>query len=308
MNLNTEKKQVDLVRESLCVFTTCEHCLELHKTGGLSFSMIEELVDDRGKSCLFRLKQMCHELFRNAHEVTFKEKLYDITVGYIFHEAMKLREYVYQIEYYGPEYRSLINSPDLPAGEKSVIHEFDNMITKAEKRLTEGLKEVRILIKELASHLKELMRIYEHNYLLPRFILENERAFIAVFGKKGFHDLVNSLYEKGRVTLIFKAAMSYLESEYFLIARGLFQKVIKTDQNNQSAKFLFLYTSAYNCYFKNKFSMARIFAEEAFAIPTDGSIPEIHTYKSNLQDLLPELDKELGKSKQLKEEKSRAYI
>jgi hypothetical protein len=296
MNLNTEKKQVDLVRESLCVFTTCEHCLELHKSGDLTFSMIEELVDDRGESCLFRLKQMCHELFRNADEVTFKEKLYDITVGYIFHEAMKLREYVYQLEYYGPEYTSLINSPELPAGEKKVLHEFDSMLTKADKRLAEGLKEVRVLIKELSSHLKELMKLYKDNYLLPRFMLENERIFISIFGKKGFQDLIFSLYEKGRDTLVFKAAMSYLKSEYYLIARGLFQKVLKTDRNDRIAKFLFLYTSAYNCYFKNKLSMARLFAEEAFSLPRDGSIPEMPMYLNNLHNLLPELDKELKKS------------
>jgi hypothetical protein len=302
MNLNTEKKQVDLVRESLQVFTTCEQCLELHKSGGLTFSMIEDLIDDRGKSCLFKLKQMCHELFRNAHEITFKEKLYDITVGYIFHEAMKIREYVYQLEYYGPEYRSLINSPDLPAGEKKVIHEFDIMLTKAEKRLTEGLREVRVLIKELASHLKELIKSYRENYLMPRFILENEKLFISIFGKKGFHDLVSSLYEKGRTTLIFKAAMSYLESEYYFTARGLFQKAVKADLDNSMAKFLFLYTSTYNAYFKNKFSMARIFADEAFMVPVDGTVPKIQTYIRNLTNLLPELDRELGKSKQNEEE------
>ena len=55
---------------------------------------MEEFVDDRGKSCLYRLKEMCHDLFRNADEAGYKEKLYDITVGYIFHEAMKIREHL----------------------------------------------------------------------------------------------------------------------------------------------------------------------------------------------------------------------
>ena len=62
-----------------------------------------------------------------------------------------------------------------------------------------------------------------------------------------------------------KAAISYLDSEYYQTARGLFQKVTKIDRQDTAAKFLYLYTSAFNCYFRNRFSMAQIFAEEALA-------------------------------------------
>ncbi len=227
-------------------------------------------MDDRGKSCLYRLKQMCHDLFRNADEAAYKEKFYDITVGYIFHEAMKLRECIYQLEYYKPQYTMLVSSAELTSAENKVIHEFDLLINKAEKRLAEGLKEVKTLLKELVAHVKDLIKIYKDNYLLPRFILENERSFIAIYGKKGYQDLLGDIYEQGRTTLMLKAAISYLDSEYYQTARGLFQKVTKIDRLNTAAKFLYLYTSAFNCYFKNRFSMAQIFAEEALALPVDG--------------------------------------
>ena len=61
-NLNIEKKQIDLINESISLHKTCCHCLDLHKRGDLTFSEVEEFVDDRGKSCLYRLKQMCHDL------------------------------------------------------------------------------------------------------------------------------------------------------------------------------------------------------------------------------------------------------
>ena len=111
MNLNIEKKQIDLINEFICVHRTCNHCLELHRRGDLTFSDVEEFVDDRGKSSLYRLKQMCHDLFRNAAEVAYKEKFYDITVGYIFHEAMKLRECIYQLEYYKPAATACSSAP-----------------------------------------------------------------------------------------------------------------------------------------------------------------------------------------------------
>ena len=143
-NLNLEGRIRYIISESICVFKTCTRCIDLYKAGNLTFLVIEDFVDDRGKSCLYRLKQMCHELFRNANEAAYKEKFYDITVGYIFHEAMKLRECIYQLEYYQPQYTMLVGSAELTPAEKKVIHEFDLLINKAEKRLAEGLKEVKI--------------------------------------------------------------------------------------------------------------------------------------------------------------------
>ncbi len=303
MNLNTEKKQIDLINESICVFKTCNHCIDLHQKGQLTFVTVEDFVDDRGGSCLYRLKQMCHELFRNSDEVSHKEKFYDITVGYIFHEAMKLRECIYQLEYYKPEYNMLLNTPDLTAAEKKLIHEFHLLIEKAERRLTEGLREVKTLLRELVAHLKELIKTYRSNYLLPRFILENERAFIAIYGKKGYQNLIEDMYERGRPMLMFKAAVSYLESEYYQVARGLFNKAARLDRANVSARFLYLYTSAFNCYFNNRCSMAQIFAEEALALPIDGQ-PDVQTYVTVLRDLLPELAKETKRNRQRKEESS----
>jgi len=238
---------------------------------------------------------MCHELFRNTPGAAYKEKFFDITVGYIFHEAMKLRECIYQLEYYKPQYNMLISSPELTPAEKKVIREFDALILKAQKRLNEGLKEVRTLLKDLVAQVKDLVKIYRNNYLMPRFLLENERSFIAMYGKKGYQDLLDDIYDQGRTTLIFKAALSYLGSEYYQVARSLFQKAIKLDRGNVAARFLFLYTSAFNCYFRNRFSMAKIFAEEALAMPIDGH-KEAETYVQSLRDLLPDLAKEMGRA------------
>ena len=301
MNLNTEKKQIDLISESICVSKTCNQCIDLHQKGQLTFLTVEDFVDDRGRSCLYRLKQMCHELFRNSAEVSYKERFYDITVGYIFHEAMKLRECIYQLEYYQPEYNLLVNTPDLTPAEKKLIHEFDVLIEKAERRLTEGLNEVKTLLRELVANLKELIKTYKNNYLLPRFILENERAFVTIYGKKGYQNLIEDMYERGRPALMYKAALSYLESEYYQVARNLFHKAARLDSTNLSARFLYLHTSAFNCYFNSKFSMARIFAEEALALPV-GAQQDVQTYVAVLRSLLPELAKETRKNRQQKEE------
>jgi len=260
---------------------------------------MEDFVDDRGKSSLYRLKQMSHELFRNAEEASYREKFYDITVGYIFHEAMKLRENVYQLEYYKPQYETLVNSDELTALEKKIIHEFDVLIHKAERRLKEGLKEARTLLKDLVAQLKDLLKLYRNNYLLPRFILENEKALVKIYGKKGFAELLNEMYQYGRTTLIYRAAQSYLESEYYGCARLLFQKVVNMDHDDQRARFMFVYASAFSSYFKSRLARSLSSAEQALAL--QGKAGDLEPYTRALEQLRSDILRELKKRGKLKE-------
>jgi len=297
---NLEKKQIDLIRESISVHDFCMEVMALYAKGELSFGRMEEFVDDRGKSCLYRLKQMSHELFRNVEEATYREKFYDITVGYIFHEAMKLRENVYQLEYYKPQYQTLVASDELTALEKKIIHEFDALIAKARKRLKEGLKEVKMLLKDLVVQLKDLLKLYRGNYLLPRFILENEKALIRIYHKRGFADLLSDMYERGRSTLIHKAAQSFLDSEYYGDAKILFQKAAHMDHGNGKARFMFLYASAFSSYFKNRPTRALNCAQEALAL--GATLNDAQPYNEALERLVADVAKDLKKKGKLKEE------
>lgn len=296
---NLEKKQIDLISESVAVYNLCMDVIDLHARGRLTFSRMEDFVDDRGRSSLYRLKQMSHELFRNTEEATYREKFYDITVGYIFHEAMKLRENVYQLEYYKPQYETLVNSDELTALEKKIIHEFDVLIHKAERRLKEGLKEARTLLKDLVAQLKDLLKLYRNNYLLPRFILESEKGLVKIYGKKGFAELLNEMYQYGRTTLIYRAAQSYLESEYYGCARLLFQKVVNMDHDDQRARFMFLYASAFSSHFKNRLAKAFSFAEQALAL--EGIAGDLEPYTRSLEQLRSDILRELKKRGKLKE-------
>jgi hypothetical protein len=242
---------------------------------------------------------MSHELFRNAEEATYREKFYDITVGYIFHEAMKLRENVYQLEYYKPQYETLVASDELTALEKKVIHEFDVLILKARKRLKEGLKEVKVLLKDLVVQLKDLLKLYRTNYLLPRFIMENEKALIKIYHKKGFSELLSDMYEHGKSTLIYKAGQSYLDSEYYGCAKLLFQKVTNMDHGDLNARFMFLYASAFASYFKNRPARALRCAQEALAATAKST--DTQPYNQSLEKLITDLSRDLkkrGKSKE----------
>lgn len=291
---NLEKKQIDLIRESICVYTKCLECRTLFKNNKLNFAKIEDFVDDKGKSCLFKLKEMCHELYRNSLDAHYKEKLYDITVGYIFHEAMKLRENLYQLEYYRPNCNKV--TEQLNDAEVKIVREIASLMNKTDNRLKEGLKEIRLLMKELVSQLKGLIRLYENNYLISRFILENEKILVSIYGKKGFKNLVNEMYHDGKALLLFHAAKSYLESEYYDVARKLFRKVSKIDKDNSKAAFFYMYASAFHFYFRNKFTKSLAFADKAAGMGVDGEISE---YKNQLQNLMSDVSKEMKKIKSI---------
>jgi hypothetical protein len=290
---NIEKKQIDLIKESICVYKKFTECRILFKEGHLYFSNIEEFIDDKGNSCLFRLKEMCHELFRNSDEANYKEKLYDITVGYIFHEAMKLRENLYQIEYYKPNSDKVSDS--MTNMEKKIVREIEILTKKAEKRLKEEVKEIKTLTAELVSQLKSLIKLYKNNYLLPRFIFEHEKTLISIYGRKDFGRLLNELYEDGRDALLFKTARSYLKSDFFDFARLLFRRILAKDKENKELVFLYMHTSAFHFYFRNKFSRSMIFAERACSMDID--IENINIYKDLLQKLMHDLSKEMKRTK-----------
>lgn len=290
---NLEKKQIDLIKASISVYEKCIQCRSLFDSKNVCFADIEEFVDDRGKSHLFHLKEMSHELFRNSQDASYKEKLYDITVGYIFHEAMKLRENMYQIEYYRPQCD--IDLHKLTDQEKKIVHEIGLLVSKAEVRLKEGFKEIKVLLNELVGQLKDLIVLYKNNYLLPRFIFENEKALKNIYGKRGFENLLNMTYSDGKHFLILKAGQSYLESQYYDTARLLFKKVLRLDNQDTSALFLYKYSSAFYFYFKNMFTRALMLAEEARHLKTDETIK--NTYMDSLNRLVSDLSKEMKKKR-----------
>lgn len=290
---NLEKKQIDLIKESICVYEKVKYCKSLFRDEQLYFSTIEDFVDDRGKSCLFRLKEMCHDLFRNSSEANYKEKLYDITVGYTFHEAMKLRENLYQLEYYRPQCDMTIQS--LSEQEKKIVNEIGILVKKAKTRLKEGFKEITVLNDELIRQLKDIIFLYRGNYLLPRFLYEHEKQLTRIYGRKGFEDLLQTMYADGRSLLIFKTASSYLESDYYETARSLFKRITRTDGKNKAALFLYLYASAYYFYFKSMFTRALMLAEKAHEMKIDDTIKG--GYDQSLTRLIADLSREIKKKR-----------
>jgi tetratricopeptide (TPR) repeat protein len=234
----------------------------LHRHGKLRFSHIEPLIDDRGESLLYRLKENCHVLFRNRDDGSPPggEKLLDLAVGSVFHEAMKLRENLYQVDTYKPRYSDirLRNSPH----QQILLERFEKIVLRAEQAIREGVADITAFFTDILDQLLDLIQGYKDNDLLVRFLITNRSLFVRVYGKKRFEQLLTTMFEKGLVEAYAAAAMSYLRSAYYEMACHLFAKAIRLNPGDGKLRFFYGYAKGFDAYYGNNYEKAlRFFGE-----------------------------------------------
>ncbi len=225
--------------------------------GQLNFSKLEELLDATGSSPLFDLKERCHSRFRYQEGERFneKEKLFDLTIGSIFHEAMKLKENLYQLEVYGPRYLELEERLGNPLPERE-FHRFRKIILRAEQGLKEGMEDLKELFRDVKEQLGELLREYSKNQLLIRFLLENKALLQKVYGKGGSEKIFASMFKGGIDQAYRTAGNSYLESQYFDMAYRVLKKALRRQPDNEMLQFICQFASGASSYFVNDYEKA----------------------------------------------------
>ena len=203
---------VEIVRDFLCAHRELRAIAALHRRGELRFERVQELVGDGEEAVLFRLKERCHELFRDeGHAQVGRGALLDLAIGALFHECMKFRENFYQHAVYGPKVRAL-RAAAREDGEE-LFREFEKILAQSKVRLAEALQEAETLLHQTAVELHGLLRTQAHNGLAARLMVEKGDDLAAVFGR----ELPRMLAEVfGSVSAGHeRAARSYLESGYF---------------------------------------------------------------------------------------------
>jgi tetratricopeptide (TPR) repeat protein len=225
--------------------------------GNLEFSTVEKLVDVTKSSPLFDLKERCHALFRyqNAEVCDEKEKFFDLTIGSIFHEAMKLKESLYQLEVYGPRYLELEKRLGNPLPERE-FHRFRKIKSRAEQGLKEGIEDLKELFRDVKEQLGELLREYSKNQLLTRFLLENVSLVQRVYGKRGMERIFASMFKGGIDQAYWSAGHSYLGSQYFDLAHRVFRRALSRHPEDEKLKFMCQFAGGASSYYANDYRKA----------------------------------------------------
>lgn len=212
---------VEIAREFLLSYRRTVEVAALHRSGDLTFDVVQRWVGDDDASALYRLKERCHGLIREEdgeNGAVGRAALLDLTVGALFHEAMRFRENFYQREIYGPRVRRLRG--DTPE-EAELIREFDRIVAGASERLDEAIDETEALLLQARRQFQGLLSANAGNGLVARLLAENAGHVALVFdgGLEGLWSDVHGEAAEGFAL----AARSYLDSGHFLEAGAAFR-------------------------------------------------------------------------------------
>ena len=182
-----DRNILEMVRGLLLSEVAFREIYKKYKEGNLRFSDIGNWVDDKGQSLLYNLKEQCHSIFRYMGKGPLQknEWLLDLAIGSIFHEAMKLRENIYQLEVYRPKYLQYKLKAGKSAYERDYLQQFERIISKAEQGVAEGMEETRSLFQDAMAQLTDFFKGSARNAFLVRFLLEHLVLLRKVYGSQG---------------------------------------------------------------------------------------------------------------------------
>ena len=228
-----------------------------HK-GALHFPDIEHWIDDRGNSLLYKLKEKCHSLFRSSKKGTFhkKEWLLDLAIASIFHEAMKLRENVYQLEVYRPRYLEYKRRMGRSTYEKDYLQQFEKIISKAKLAVSEGMEEMRSLFQDATAQLVDFFIENRGNPFLIRFLLENQPHLERVYGTKKKKEIFNRMFARGTFDAYRLAAERCLYSWHYDLSAVYFSQAFKMDPRDLRLQFLLNFSLTMKAYLENSYSQS----------------------------------------------------
>lgn len=235
---------VDIVRDFIVVHQRFGDLFERFRDGSLHFEEVRHLVADSDSSVLFRLKERAHGLFRDRdpdEPLRRGEALFDLAVGSLFHEALKFRENLYQIEVYGPKVQAL--RKDVGDDADDLVAEFEKILRAASDRLGESLRETETILgqtrKQLLALLADAMDRGPTDPvagLVTRFLLEEREQVEAVY-TEGLGELLARVHD-GVPSAYLCAIRSHLASAHFEEAAQLIGEARKLDDSDAESTSL----------------------------------------------------------------------
>ncbi|GAB6177036.1 tetratricopeptide repeat protein [Desulfobaculum senezii] len=202
----------DVVRDFCLVHRELEKEFRHYdKTGHVDFSMIRNLLgQEMNKGLLWRLKDTAHLLFKkNASENGLNGQFLDWSIGYIFHDTIKLKEDAYQQQNYAPWFREL-QRRQLSDDARLISQELMRVLDQTNESIEREIGRIRFILFNCRRLLIDYLALHRDNELLARFLLAREELVREVFGS-GYARLLESVYGDEPELLYLLAARSLRE-------------------------------------------------------------------------------------------------
>jgi len=255
---NRSRNLLEMVRRLLLAEVAFQEIFEKYKKRKLRFSDIGNWVDDRGQSLLYNLKEQSHSLFRAGAKgpVHRNEWLLDLAIGSIFHEAMKLRENIYQMEVYRPRYLQFKSNMGKATYEyeRDYLQQFERIISRAEQGVQEGMEETQSFFKDAVEQLIDFFKKNSRNPYLVRFLLEHQPLLQKVYGNKKAKEIFYLMFKKGLLDAYSLAGRSYLQSGHYDLSSLYFTKALRMEPSDHELQFFLNFSLGMKAYYKNAYS------------------------------------------------------
>jgi tetratricopeptide (TPR) repeat protein len=255
---NRDREMMDIVRGLLLAEAAFRGLSLKFAAGTLLFSDVEPWVDDHGRSLLYNLKERGHSLFRYAGEgvLSRKEWLLDLAVGSIFHEAMKLRENLYQLQYYSPKYLEYAQKAGRSEYEKDYLQQFEQIIRRAGEGVREGMDELTSLFRDAREQLADFFGEWAKNPYFVRFLLDIHPLLEKVYGTARAKGIFDRMFEGGIHEAHVVAGRSYLAGKHYDLAVLSFLKASRKGPSSVELRCLIAYSQGMKAYFDNAYPKA----------------------------------------------------
>ena len=214
---------------------------EEYKASGLfSFEKLNRWIGtETNQGSLWNLKEDSHLLFRTNSSSSFYERVFDWTLGSIFHGGMKLKENVYLLEVYQKEGKAFTESRNIPEdlNIEALLEEYQVTFTKARDSAVDEVENLRYLFSKAMEHLQRLICANKHEGLLIRFLIENQEMYDRVYdGAGALLELLNSMYKQGVQDAFLLAARDYRRGGWHGKALVLLKKALALGTENGALK------------------------------------------------------------------------
>jgi hypothetical protein len=193
---------------------------------------------------------------------------------------MKLRENIYQLEVYRPQYLEYPLKAGRTAYEKDYLKQFEKIISRAEQGVSEGMEETRSLFQDAKAQLLDFFKASSENPYLVRFLLEHQPLLNKVYGMKGAHAIFYLLFERGFLDAYLIAGQSYLESEHYDLSSVYFLKALKVDPRHPNLQSFLNLSYGMGAYYGNDYPRALSYFLKLTHLSSDGKLKREYLKKA----------------------------
>jgi len=207
-------KLPEFVRDVLRDFCLVSQELErefrhFDRSGHVDFTLLRNLLgQEMNKGLLWHLKDTAHVLFKHDDRpgTEMLGQFLDWSVGYIFHDAMKLKEDAYQQQNYAPWFRQL-RKQDLQGRHNEVGEDLFGVLDQTNESIQREVNRIRFLLFNSRKLFMEYLALHKENELMARFLFDQNELAREVFGD-GYQCLIESIYGQKPQLLYIHAARS----------------------------------------------------------------------------------------------------